>query len=142
MPSVTLKKKKNKLEKKCYPLHFKFCKKKKRQLLILWHIQKLLFLLWIRDHIYITLMIKLDSVVLWLFFFCLQVKLGFFTWWKKNTEEIHQNLAKNVYTNFSSRRIFKIIMCYAKSLQSCPTLCDHGLAHQIPLSMGFSRQEH
>ena len=31
---------KNKLEKKCYPLHFKFCKKKKRQLLILWHIQK------------------------------------------------------------------------------------------------------
>ena len=26
----------------------------------------------------------------------------------------------------------------AKSLQSCPTLCDH----QAPLSLGFSRQEH
>ena len=31
----------------------------------------------------------------------------------------------------------------AKSLQSCPTLCDpiHA-AHQAPLSPGFSRQEH
>ena len=93
---------KKKLEKKIYyPLRFKFCKKKKRQLLILWHIQKLIFLLWIRYHIYITLRIKLDSVVLWLFFFfCLQVKLSFFTWREKNTEEIHQNLAKNFYTNF------------------------------------------
>ena len=32
----------------------------------------------------------------------------------------------------------------AKSLQSCPTLCDpiDGAAHQAPLSLGFSRQEH
>ena len=29
----------------------------------------------------------------------------------------------------------------AKSLQSCPTLCDPA-AHQAPLSPGFSRQEH
>ena len=31
----------------------------------------------------------------------------------------------------------------AKSLQSCPTLCDPiDRAHQAPLSLGFSRQEH
>ena len=31
----------------------------------------------------------------------------------------------------------------AKSLQSCPTLCDpKTAAHQAPLSLGFSRQEH
>ena len=32
----------------------------------------------------------------------------------------------------------------AKSLQSYPTLCDpiDGAAHQAPLSLGFSRQEH
>ena len=35
------------------------------------------------------------------------------------------------------------MLCYAKSLQSCPTLCDpiHG-SHQAPPSLGFSRQEH
>ena len=32
-------------------------------------------------------------------------------------------------------------MC-AKSLQSRPTLWPHGLAHQAPLSLGFSRQEY
>ena len=30
----------------------------------------------------------------------------------------------------------------AKSLQSCPTLCDPQTAHQAPPSLGFSRQEH
>ena len=31
----------------------------------------------------------------------------------------------------------------AKLLQSCPTLCDPiKAAHQAPLSLGFSRQEH
>ena len=31
----------------------------------------------------------------------------------------------------------------AKSLQSCPTLCDPiDAAHQAPPSLGFSRQEH
>ena len=30
----------------------------------------------------------------------------------------------------------------AKSLQSCPTLCDPKAAHQAPPSLGFSRQEH
>ena len=88
-------------------------------------------------------MIKLDSVVQWLFFFFLSPsKIRYFYMEEKNTEEIHQNLAKKFYTNFSSRRIFIIIMYYAKSLQLCPTLCDHGLAHQTPLSMGFSRQEY
>ena len=33
---------------------------------------------------------------------------------------------------------------HAKSLQSCPILCDpiDCTAHQVPLSMGFSRQEY
>ena len=32
---------------------------------------------------------------------------------------------------------------HAKSLQSCPTLCDPmERAHQVPLSIGFSRQEY
>ena len=33
------------------------------------------------------------------------------------------------------------VCAYAKSLQSCPTLCDPR-AHQAPLPMGFSRQEY
>ena len=34
-------------------------------------------------------------------------------------------------------------MCCAQSLQSCSTLCNPiDLAHQAPLSMGFSRQEY
>ena len=33
------------------------------------------------------------------------------------------------------------MLCYAKSLQSCLTLCDpKKAAHQAPLSLGFSRQ--
>ena len=45
----------------------------------------------------------------------------------------------------------RVLCCYhlgllgvwAKSLQSCPTLCDlWTVAYQAPLSMGFSRQEH
>ena len=32
---------------------------------------------------------------------------------------------------------------HAKSLQSCPTLCDPiDAAHQAPPTLGFSRQEH
>ena len=35
------------------------------------------------------------------------------------------------------------MLCYAKSLQSCPTLCDPiDGCHQAPPSLGFSRQEH
>ena len=35
------------------------------------------------------------------------------------------------------------VCMHAKSLQSCPTLCDlWTTAHQSPLSMGFSRQEY
>ena len=37
---------------------------------------------------------------------------------------------------------WSMCMC-AKFLKSCPTLCDlWTVAHQAPLSMGFSRQEH
>ena len=40
-------------------------------------------------------------------------------------------------------RNFRVICIAAKSLQSCPTLCDPQMAaHQAPLSLGFSRQEH
>ena len=36
----------------------------------------------------------------------------------------------------------RLMLCYAKSLQSCPTLRDPiDGSHQAPLSMGFSRQE-
>ena len=35
------------------------------------------------------------------------------------------------------------VACMLKSLQSCPDLCDPlDVAHQAPLSMGFSRQEY
>ena len=37
----------------------------------------------------------------------------------------------------------KCMLCYAKSLQSCPILCDPvDGSHQAPPSLGFSRQEH
>ena len=36
-----------------------------------------------------------------------------------------------------------VLSAAAKSLQSCPTLCDPiDGSHQAPLSLGFSRQEH
>ena len=39
--------------------------------------------------------------------------------------------------------VCKGVATAAKSLQSCPTLCDPiDAAHQAPLSLGFSRQEH
>ena len=43
----------------------------------------------------------------------------------------------------SSCFVKPLMLCYAKSLQSCPTLCDPmDGSHQAPLSLGFSRQEH
>ena len=43
----------------------------------------------------------------------------------------------------SRRRACYAMLCYAKSLQSCPTLCDPiDGSHQAPPSLGFSRQEH
>ena len=39
--------------------------------------------------------------------------------------------------------IFYVSTAAAKSIQSCPTLCDPiGSTHQAPSSLGFSRQEH
>ena len=52
--------------------------------------------------------------------------------------------------NAESLEVFKqrsngmliFVLSYAKSLQSCPTLCDPiDGSHQAPLSLGFSRQE-
>ena len=41
-----------------------------------------------------------------------------------------------------NKPVYTVFAC-AKSLQSCPTLCDSmDIAHQAPLSMGFSRQEY
>ena len=38
---------------------------------------------------------------------------------------------------------YVIVAAAAKSLQSCPTLCDPiDGSHQVPPSLGFSRQEH
>ena len=46
-------------------------------------------------------------------------------------------------THFSPGKPFRGRAAAAKSLQSCPTLCDPmTAAHQAPLSLGFSRQEH
>ena len=39
--------------------------------------------------------------------------------------------------------VFSAAAAAAKSLHSCPTLCDRiDAAHQAPPSLGFSRQEH
>ena len=45
------------------------------------------------------------------------------------------------------KHIVLVAATAAKSLQSCPTLCDSTdicdpIAHQAPLSMGFSTQDH
>ena len=38
---------------------------------------------------------------------------------------------------------YHAMLCYAKSLQSCPTVCDPiDGSHQAPPSMGFSRQKY
>ena len=44
----------------------------------------------------------------------------------------------------SNERVLKVTAATAaKSLQSCPTLCDpQTAAHQAPLFLGFSRQEY
>ena len=50
-------------------------------------------------------------------------------------------MEKNHKTLWHTKQI--IYEAAAKSLQSCPTLCDPiDAAHQAPLSLGFSRQEH
>ena len=54
---------------------------------------------------------------------------------------------RNVSCSTKELGLGKSIVLYvaaaAKSLQSCPTLCDPQMAaHQAPPSLGFSRQEH
>ena len=52
--------------------------------------------------------------------------------------EYHSHLSKS-----RSLKNLWNCLCYAKSLQSCPTLCDPvDGSHQAPPSLGFSRQEH
>ena len=51
----------------------------------------------------------------------------------------------NVYLYWvkTENAFLNLMLCYAKSLQSCLTLCDPiDGSHQAPLSLGFSRQEH
>ena len=51
----------------------------------------------------------------------------------------------NVYLYWvkTENAFLNLMLCYAKSLQSCPTVCDPvDGSHQAPLSLGFSRQEH
>ena len=44
---------------------------------------------------------------------------------------------------FQSHSYITVAVTTAKSLQSCPTLCDPiDGSHQSPLSLGFSRQEY
>ena len=49
----------------------------------------------------------------------------------------------NKYKQFIRWRLHWSAAAAAKSLQSCPTLCDPiDASHQAPPSLGFSRQEH
>ena len=51
-------------------------------------------------------------------------------------------LAAGFFTTEPPGKSYVTAYVHAKSLQSCPTLCDAmDVAHQAPLSMGFSRQE-
>ena len=51
---------------------------------------------------------------------------------------------KYLWIRNNSRAQQKVHACVAKTLQSCPTLCNPTdyIAHQAPLSMGFSGQEY
>ena len=59
-------------------------------------------------------------------------------WW-----QAHCGDHFTVYAMLCYAMLCCAMLCYAKSLQSCPTLCDpiEG-SHQAPPSLGFSRQEH
>ena len=58
------------------------------------------------------------------------------TWPKMSIVLRPRNLAVD------SALLLSILLLLLKSFQSCPTLCDPIAAHQAPLSLGFSRQEH
>ena len=49
---------------------------------------------------------------------------------------------RQIYTDRKQNSSFLEHAAAAKSLQSCPTLCDPMAAHQALSSLGFSRQEH
>ena len=54
----------------------------------------------------------------------------------------HPNTIK-ILTSKITDRDHHAMLCYAKSLQSCQTVCDPiDGSHQGPPSLGFSRQEH
>ena len=49
--------------------------------------------------------------------------------------QVHTHICIDIYTMYA--------VAAAKSLQSCPTMCDpRDGSPQAPLSLGFSRQEH
>ena len=60
----------------------------------------------------------------------------------EKAEEPEIKLPTTVGSSEKSKRV-PAAATAAKSLQSCPTLCDPiDGSHQAPLSLGFSRQEH
>ena len=57
--------------------------------------------------------------------------------------EIFRTLKGSLKMQARMRNVKYAMLCYAKSFQSCPTLCDPiDGSHQAPPSLGFSRQEH
>ena len=56
----------------------------------------------------------------------------------------HMHPLEKILNPYNFLRLYSIIAATAaKSLQSCPTLCNPmTAAHQAPRSLGFSRQEH
>ena len=56
------------------------------------------------------------------------------------TTQLNNN---NIISSSGSCSQTELMLCYAKSLQSCSTLCDPiDGSHQAPPSLRFSRQEH
>ena len=58
--------------------------------------------------------------------------------------QINKNLEKCTSCVLKKKKGKKCVHVCARSLQSCPTLCDpmDYIAHQAPLSLGFSSQEY
>ena len=62
---------------------------------------------------------------------------------KKGLSSQSYGFSSSLMYGYESWTIKKAAAAAAKSLQSCPILCDPiDAAHQAPPSLGFSRQEH
>ena len=75
-----------------------------------------------------------------------QLSLHMRVLWNKLKFINNQTHYENTIATLSSHQQYYVcyaMLCYAKSLQSCPTLCDPiDGSYQAPPSLGFSRQEH